>query len=188
MNRLIPLLALAVSILTGCATTCGPETFFKPTMVAPAGTRATGNDRYLYVFAGTDVVLRVAGCGAARRATDMSPSLVCIDVWADEGVTVAWVAPRFRFQAPNGDLLGESVLNDTALRFPGGPDATAAAVTGGIIYFESWKHEVVQVEPPAFSSADFTLQPPDLLINGRQWPTLKFRFRQVTEDVCRLPT
>jgi hypothetical protein len=188
MNRLILLLALAVSALTGCATTCGPETFFKPTMIAPAGTRASGNDRYMYVFAGTRVVLRVAECGAARRAVGTSPSMVCIDVWADEGATVAWVAPRFRFQAPNGDLLGESVLNDTALRFASGPDETALAVTGGIMYFEGWKHEVVQVEPPAFSATDFTLQPPDLLINGRQWPTLKFRFRQVTEDVCRLPT
>jgi len=187
MSRLTPLLVLAVSALTGCAHTCTPETFFKPTAVAPAGTRVGGNDRHLYFFAGTAVVFRVAECGIALRRSDMSPAMVCIDFWVDEGAAVSWASPRFRFQAPNGDSLGESVLNEPVPAFPGGRDETAPALTGGVMYFETWKHHLLKVEPPAFSSSDFTLQPPDLLINGKQWPTLRFRFQRVTEDVCRLP-
>ena len=188
MSRLIPLLVLAVSALTGCAHTCAPETFLKPSMVAPAGTRVGGNGRHLYVFAGAPVVMRVAECAAPSRTTDSAPAMICMDFWVEEGATVSWAKPAFLFTAPNGDSLGESVLSDPLLTFPGGRDPTATALTGGVMYFDGWNHHVLTVQAPAFSSTDFTLQPPGLVVNGRQWPTLKFRFQQVTEDVCRPST
>ena len=86
------------------------------------------------------------------------------------------------------DSLGESVLSDPLPTFRGGRDPTATALTGGVMYFDSWNHHVLTVQAPAFSSTDFTLQPPGLLVNGRQWPTLKVRFQRVTEDVCRPAT
>lgn len=182
--RLLPVFTAIA--LTGCAHTCQQETFFKSSIVSPATIKTGGNYRHLTVFADNAVMFRVFECGTAYRKSDLSPAMICIALQINEGAEISLVSPDFNFYTPSGSKLGVGRLKNSEQVFPGGREGFAPPLARVLVDSENRKRYLLTVQVPEISLKEFTMQTPELLLNGSPWTQYIFRFKQVTEDVCHV--
>lgn len=168
MNYARSILVLFVTCsLSGCATYCQQETFFKPSVISSEGYSITSANGYLYIkHSPLSLSVEVFECGTAYRRSDSGPVSVCINITSGSTSSATFISQEAVVSRISGNSLQSMTLTTLA------PDKNKPRISTFSGKF------------PETGDAELSLQFPLIQAGDKQVLLPKIIFRKVTEQRC----
>jgi hypothetical protein len=172
-----------VFYLSGCATTCINQIFYKPFPLNKNQSVSWTNYR-LYIDIQDGFTFSTFECGTAYRRSDNGPTGICITLYIDKSNTVTFLDSVFILSDREANYLGKGSLNTDDKIFVGEKDYSRTLLERILSKIEGWQRFSLNVDLPKISIDEFYILFPKIELNGKELDAINLHFKRVTDDVC----
>lgn len=183
MKFKLPLLILTSFVLGGCATKCHQEEFYKPSVENLGKYSSSWTNNRIYVDVGDGFTFSTFECGTAYRRVDGSPAAICLEIYLDEGLVLEFDDRVAVLMNELGQKIGTGHI-EKEIKFVGEKNRSRSFLERTLSKIEGWKRFYVSISLPRVDAAEFFIEFPKTLVNGRITAIPRIRFQRTNEKIC----